>query len=56
MGAREKLNSSHVIGSMVIASITGIIFHSWGVFGVAAVVLLVAGLIGGDIRVRPRRR
>lgn len=50
MGARQKLNTVSVLGILVIASILGCVSHSWLVFIVAAVVLLVLGCCSGDIR------
>ena len=54
MGARQKLNSTFVSGSVLIAAGLGCAAGSWAVFVLAAVFLLALNLHSGDIR--PGRR
>ena len=55
MGAREKLNSAYVIGSLILAAVAGSIGGSWLVFFIAAGILLALNLHAGDIRPSKRR-
>ena len=50
MGAREKLNSVNIVGSLGVAAIIGGLAGSWTVFAVVAVALIATGLCTGDIR------
>lgn len=54
MGAREKLNKGHLLGSLFLAALTGWLTQSFPVFMFALLVLLAVGLHSGDIR--PSRR
>jgi len=56
--ARNKLNALYFIGCIVLAAVIGVALASWTVFETALVVLLIAALTGGDIRLAPgdRRR
>jgi len=56
MGARQKLNSGHVNGALVVAGLIGGLTGSWGLFAVALAGLLVSKLMGGDIRLTRRKR
>jgi hypothetical protein len=55
MSARKKLNRAYLNGSLIIAGLIGVTAGSWGVFFVAAGVLLLANVASGEIR-PPRRR
>ena len=55
MGARDKLNEAFATGSLLMAAFLGCVTGSWGVFIVAAVILLSLNLLGGDIRPGNRR-
>lgn len=50
MGAKQKLNNVHVMGSLVVAGIIGGLTGSWAVFAAVAIVLLAAAYESGDIR------
>ena len=53
MGAREKLNSTHIIGSLGVAGVLGVLTSSWIVFAVAGTLMVAAGVCSGDIRLCP---
>ena len=55
MGARDKLNEAFATGSLLMAAFLGCVTGSWGVFIVAAAILLFLNLLGGDIRPGNRR-
>ena len=55
MGARSKLNASHIQMSLFIATILGIAFGSWWVFLLGVAVLIALAIQAGDIR-GPRKR
>ncbi len=55
MGARKKLNSASLLGSLLLAGIAGLATGSFTVFVVAAVVIVVLSIHAGDIRLRRRR-
>ena len=50
MSARQKLNSAHLLGSLLLAGLLGAWAESWFVFAIAAGILLAAGLHDGGIR------
>lgn len=56
MGARKKLNQAFIGGSLIMAAAVGAVVHSWGVFLIAAVVLIALSLYAGDIRTGKRGR
>jgi hypothetical protein len=56
MGARAKLNSVYLTGSLVIAGVLGAVSESWTVFAVAAVVLVGCSVHDRGIRLKGRRR
>jgi hypothetical protein len=56
MNARGKLNFAFVNGSLVAGALAGIVFNSFIVFAVVALVGIVLGLYVGDIRPTPRQR
>jgi hypothetical protein len=56
MGARQKLNSAHCLGSLLSASLVGWLLESWLVAGIALLVLIGVHLYNGDIRPGKRRQ
>ncbi|MHB8957812.1 MAG: hypothetical protein ACYC4U_33095 [Pirellulaceae bacterium] len=56
MNARTKLNSAHVVGSIVVAAVVGGLAGSWPVFFVVTAILLGLSFYDGSIRLRPRRK
>jgi len=50
MGAKQKLNSANAVLALVIAAIMGMAFGSWIAFVVAAIILVAASVVSGDIR------
>jgi hypothetical protein len=50
MGAKQKLNSAHFVGSLIIAGLVGLVTGSLVVFLIAFVSLLAAAYHAGDIR------
>jgi len=50
MGARQKLNSGYIGGSLLVAVFAGLGFDSAWVFLITATVLLALNLHSGDIR------
>ena len=52
MGARQKLNQAHLNGALALAALVGAVTQSWTVFGVAALLAVVASIYGGGIRPR----
>lgn len=53
IGARHKLNVAFVNGALIVAALAGLVFQSWVVFAVVAVVLVGAAIYCGDIRRGP---
>jgi len=53
--ARHKLNSTHVIGSLVIASAVGLLTHSPTLFVLTAGTLIALSINSGEIRLKGRR-
>jgi hypothetical protein len=56
MNAREKLNTAHLTGSVIIAGFFGLVTGSAVVFGLVLIVLIVAQLNGGGIRTTKQGR
>jgi hypothetical protein len=56
LGARTKLNSVYVCGSLAIAAIIGAVAGSWIVFVIVAAVLIGCSVSDGGIRPNRRRR
>jgi hypothetical protein len=56
MGARQKLNIAFINGALLIGAVAGLVFKSWAVFVVAAVVLIGGAIYCGDVRPGPGRR
>ena len=50
MEARQKLNESHVIGSLAIAGALGLATGSWTVFAVTGAILIGAAIYHDEIR------
>jgi type IV secretory pathway TrbD component len=50
VGARQKLNSSYFCGSLLLASVIGLLLQSWLVLLFALVVFVAVNLNNGDIR------
>ena len=56
MGAKQKLNSANAVLALVIAAIMGMAFGSWIAFVVAAIILVAASVVSGDIRRQEEER
>lgn len=56
MGARQKLNSAYVNGSLAAGVIAGVLTQSWTIFMVVSAIGLTLNMIGGEIRPRNHRR
>ena len=56
MGAREKLNDHHIVGSLGVAAVIGGLTGSWVVFAVVAAALVATGVCTGEIRSKPDGR
>jgi hypothetical protein len=50
VGARQKLNSASILGSLLVAAVLGGVTNSWIVFIVAALILIALSCHQGDIR------
>ena len=50
MSARKKLNSAYVGGSLVTATVFGLLAQSWLIFGFVLIVLLACNFHEGNIR------
>ena len=50
MGARQKLNEAHIVGSLAVAGVLGLATGSWTVFVVTGAVLIGAAIYHEDIR------
>jgi len=55
MGARQKLNTSYLAGSVLVAGLFGWLTGSWLIFLVVLIFLLACNVHTGDIRPGPRR-
>lgn len=51
--ARNKLNESHFVSSIVFSAFLGLVFESWWVFWIAVFVLIAGSLHSGEIRLSP---
>lgn len=56
MGARTKLNECHLVGSVGVAAVLGIVTGSWLVFVVAGASLVASSWYVGDIRLTGRKQ
>jgi hypothetical protein len=50
MSAKHKLNSAHLMGSIIVSGLIGLVTESFGVFLVALAASLAAAYHAGDIR------
>jgi hypothetical protein len=50
MGARQKLNSSYFLGSLLLAGVAGSVTESWVVLVIALLILVCIKVNNGDIR------
>ena len=50
MGARKKLNGAFICGSLIVATVAGLITHSFAVFLIGAAVLVGLNFYTGDVR------
>jgi len=55
LGARTKLNSVYVLGSLAVAAIIGAVAGSWIVFAIVSAVLIGCSVSDGGIRPTRRR-
>jgi hypothetical protein len=55
VGAREKLNSIHILGAVGAAGLLGLITGSWVVAALTGAVIFGLSLHKGDIRLKGRR-
>jgi hypothetical protein len=56
LNARNKLNTAHINGSLLLACIAGYFTGSWFVFAVVFAILIANSLNSGGIRSGPRHR
>jgi hypothetical protein len=56
LNARNKLNTAHIHGSLLLACIVGYFTGSWFVFAVVFAILIAGSLSSGGIRSGSRRR
>jgi hypothetical protein len=56
MGARQKLNSAYMNGSLAAGVIAGVLTQSWTIFMVVSAIGLTLNMMGGEIRPRDHRR
>jgi len=55
LGARQKLNSAYITGSLVLAGVAGVMTESFVVFLIALGTLIVCSINDGGIRFGKRR-
>jgi hypothetical protein len=55
MGARQKLNGSYFLGSLILAGLAGELTESWVVLVIGLVVLVGINVNNGDIRLDKRK-
>jgi len=56
MSARQKLNSGHINGALLVAGLFGGLAGSWTIFGLALAGLVLTKFLAGDIRLNGRKR
>jgi hypothetical protein len=56
MSARQKLNQSYFLGSLLLAGLIGWATQTWLAFFGALVVLVASNLYGKEIRLAKRRK
>jgi len=54
MGARQKLNQAYLNGTIVVATLIGILAQSWAVFWLALALGIASSFFGGEIRTNGR--
>jgi hypothetical protein len=55
LGARQKLNSIHILGAIGTAGLLGLATGSWAIAAIAGAVLFGLSLHKGDVRFKGRR-
>jgi hypothetical protein len=55
MNARQKLNETHILGSVFAATVFGLTCESWIIFWLAAIILISSSIYSGDIRANGRQ-
>ncbi len=55
MGAREKLNTIHIVGTLGAAGLLGLVTGSWFLAVLAGALLVGAAIHSGDVRFKRRR-
>jgi len=55
VGAREKLNSIHILGAVGAAGLLGLITGSWAVAAITGALIVGLSVHKGDIRIKGRR-
>ena len=56
MSARHKLNQANLNGVLLVAGVAALLFGSWEIFLLLAVLLTLSAVIGGGIRLSGKRR
>jgi len=54
--SRDKINSQHLLGSIGIAALLGVVSGSWAIFVLIAAALIGASMATGEIRLPQNRR
>ena len=55
MGARQKLNGSYFLASLLTSGALGCLMDSWVILVISLVILVALNLHSGEIRLRKRR-
>jgi len=55
VGAREKLNSFHILGAIGAAGLLGLVTGSWAVAAITGALIVGLSVHKGDIRIKGRR-
>jgi hypothetical protein len=50
MGARTELNKIHIVGSLGVAGLLGLLTGSFAVFAIASAVMIGSSVYAGEIR------
>jgi hypothetical protein len=50
VGARQKLNRHHILGSLSLAGLLGLATGSWAIFAIAGAVMIGVSICTGEIR------
>jgi hypothetical protein len=56
VGARQKLNKHHILGSLGLAGLLGLVMGSWAVFVIAGAVMVGVSICTGEIRGKDGRQ